>query len=133
MGVAHGEWWRLLTAAFLHYGPFHLAHEHVLALLRGHDPRAVIGRWRFLLLYFVAGLAGSAGALVYSPNAPTVGASGAIFGILGALFVLERRGVIATGGQIAGLIVAQPRVHVRLLELHLGRRPRRRPDRRHHR
>ena len=65
----------------------------------------VIGRWRFLLLYFGLGLAGSAGALVWSPNAPTVGASGAIFGILGALFVLERRGSIATGGQIAGLIV----------------------------
>jgi membrane associated rhomboid family serine protease len=52
-----------------------------------------------------SGIAGSAGALVLSPNAVTVGASGAIFGILGALFVLERRGNIATGGQIAGLIV----------------------------
>ena len=48
---------------------------------------------------------GSAGALVWSPLNPTVGASGAIFGILGALFILERRGSIATGGQIAGLIV----------------------------
>jgi membrane associated rhomboid family serine protease len=65
----------------------------------------VIGRWRFLLLYLASGIAGSAGALVWSPLTPTVGASGAIFGILGALFVLERRGAIVTGGQIAGLIV----------------------------
>ena len=50
----------------------------------------VIGRWRFLLLYLVSGLAGSAGALIWSPDALTVGASGAIFGVLGALFVLER-------------------------------------------
>jgi membrane associated rhomboid family serine protease len=65
----------------------------------------VIGRWRFLLLYIGSGIAGSAGALLLSPNAVTVGASGAIFGILGALFVLERRRHIATGGQVAGLIV----------------------------
>jgi membrane associated rhomboid family serine protease len=65
----------------------------------------VIGRWRFALLYFVSGISGSAGALFWSPNIPTVGASGAIFGVLGALFVLERRGTIATGGQVAGLIV----------------------------
>jgi membrane associated rhomboid family serine protease len=65
----------------------------------------VIGRWRFLLLYMASGIAGSAGALWLSPNSITVGASGAIFGILGALFVLERNRHIATGGQVAGLIV----------------------------
>jgi membrane associated rhomboid family serine protease len=65
----------------------------------------VIGRWRFVLLYVVSGLAGAAGALLWSPDAMTAGASGAIFGILGALFVLERRGVISTGGQVAGLLV----------------------------
>jgi membrane associated rhomboid family serine protease len=65
----------------------------------------IIGRWRFALLYVGAGIAGSAGALWVSPNSVTVGASGAIFGILGGLFVLERRRHISTGGQIAGLIV----------------------------
>jgi membrane associated rhomboid family serine protease len=65
----------------------------------------MIGRWRFALLYLASGIAGSAGAVLWSPNAVTVGASGAIFGILGGLFVLERRGNIATGGQIGGLIV----------------------------
>ncbi|MGH3002016.1 MAG: rhomboid family intramembrane serine protease [Gaiellaceae bacterium] len=104
-GVAHGEWWRLLTAAFLHYGPFHLAINMYSLFYAGTILEHVIGRWRFVLLYIGSGIAGSAGAIWLSPNSVTVGASGAIFGILGALFVLERRRHIATGGQIVGLIV----------------------------
>ena len=104
-GVTHGEWWRLLTSAFLHYGPIHLALNMVSLYFAGSILEQVIGRWRYLLLYVVSGLAGAAGALLWSPDAATAGASGAIFGILGALFVLERRGIISTGGQVAGLIV----------------------------
>ncbi|HVV57101.1 MAG TPA: rhomboid family intramembrane serine protease, partial [Gaiellaceae bacterium] len=105
VGVAHGEWWRLFTAAFLHYGPLHLGLNMYSLYLTGSLLEHVVGRWRFLLLYVVAGLAGSAGALIASPNAITVGASGAIFGVFGALFVLERARHIASGGQIAALIV----------------------------
>ena len=105
VGVAHGEWWRLITSAFLHYGPFHLAVNMYSLFFAGSILEHVIDRWRFAVLYLVSGLAGAAGALVWKPDAATVGASGAIFGILGALFVLERRGNIATGGQIAGLII----------------------------
>jgi len=104
-GVAHGEWWRLITAAFLHYGPFHLAINMYSLFFAGTLLENVIGRWRCALLYLGSGIAGSAGAIWLSPNNVTVGASGAIFGILGALFVLERRNHIATGGQVAGLIV----------------------------
>lgn len=104
-GVAHGEWWRLVTAAFLHFGPFHLLINMYSLYFAGSLLEHVIGRWRFVLLYIASGVAGSAGALWLSPNAITVGASGAIFGILGALFVLERSRHIATGGQVAGLIV----------------------------
>jgi membrane associated rhomboid family serine protease len=104
-GVSNGEWWRLLSSAFLHYGPFHLALNMVSLYFAGTILEQVIGRWRFLLLYVVSGLAGAAGALLWSPEAATVGASGAIFGVLGALFVLERRGSIATGGQVAALIL----------------------------
>ena len=104
-GVAAGEWWRIVTAAFLHYGPFHLLINMYSLYFAGSLLEQVIGRWRFLLLYFASGIAGSAGALLLSPNAITVGASGAIFGILGGLFVLERSRHIATGGQVAGLIV----------------------------
>jgi membrane associated rhomboid family serine protease len=103
--VANGDWWRLFTAAFLHYGLFHLAVNMYSLYWVGTLLEQVIGRWKFVLLYIASGLAGSAGALIATPNALTVGASGAIFGILGALWVLERNGHIASGGQIAGLIV----------------------------
>ena len=105
VGVAEGDWWRLLTAAFMHYGPIHLALNMFALYFAGSLLDRAIGRWRFLLLYLASGIAGSAGALVLKPLAATVGASGAVFGVLGALFVLERRGAIRTEGQIAGLIV----------------------------
>jgi membrane associated rhomboid family serine protease len=90
---------------FLHASFFHLAVNMYSLYFVGSIMEQVIGRWRFLLLYLASGLAGSAGALVLSPLTPTVGASGAIFGVLGGLFILERRRHIATGGQVAGLIV----------------------------
>ena len=103
--VHQGDWWRLITAAFLHYGPLHLALNMYSLYWVGSVLETVVGPWRFLGLYVAAGLTGSAGALIATPNAVTVGASGAIFGILGALYVLERQGHIASGGQIAALIV----------------------------
>ncbi len=130
MGVAHSEWWRLISAAFLHYGVFHLAINMYSLYFAGTLLEQIIGRWRFALLYVGAGIAGSAGALWASPNSVTVGASGAIFGILGGLFVLERRRHISTGGQIAGLIVLNLVITFVVLELNLGRRPRGRADRR---
>ena len=105
IGFAHGEWWRIFTPMFLHYGPFHLALNMYSLYFAGSILESIIGRWRFLLLYVVSGLAGSAGAFLWSPDSIGVGASGAIFGVLGALFVLERQRHISTGGQIAGLIV----------------------------
>ncbi len=104
-GVTHGEWWRLLTSAFLHYGPLHLGMNMLSLYFVGSILEQVIGRWRYVLLYLAAGVAGSAGALIVTPDSASAGASGAIFGVLGALLVLERRGNIATGGQVLGLIV----------------------------
>jgi membrane associated rhomboid family serine protease len=104
-GVAAGEWWRLITAAFLHYGPIHLGMNMLALYWFGPILEGVVGRWRYFMLYIASGLAGSAGALWLNPNAITVGASGAIFGVLGALLVLERRGVIMSGGQILMLVV----------------------------
>lgn len=104
-GVANGEWWRLLSAAFLHLGILHLGVNMLGLFFGGRILELVIGRWRFLLLYLAAGIAGSAGALYVTPDAVTVGASGAIFGVFGALLALERSGTIQTGGQILMLIV----------------------------
>jgi membrane associated rhomboid family serine protease len=65
----------------------------------------VIGHWRFALLYFASGIVGSAGALLVTFDSPTVGASGAIFGVFGALLVLERARHISTGGQVLGIVI----------------------------
>ena len=105
VGVAHGEWWRLITAAFLHLSIIHVGLNMVGLYFGGRLLEPIIGRWRFALLYLAAALAGSAGALYATPNGATAGASGAIFGVFGALLVLERRGNIATGGQVLVLIV----------------------------
>src|SRR5262245_21013983 len=104
-GLAHGEWYRLLTAAFLHYGPIHLGLNMLALWWLGQPVEAALGRARFLLLYIVSGLAGSAGALLLTPNSITVGASGAIFGILGALLVLEYQVTGSLAGQAMTLIV----------------------------
>jgi membrane associated rhomboid family serine protease len=105
IGLQHGEWWRLITAAFLHYGPIHLGMNMLALWWLGQPVEAALGRARYLLIYFAAGLAGSAGALLLSPNEVTVGASGAIFGILGALFVLEYHATGRVVGQAMTLIV----------------------------
>ena len=102
--VAAGDWWRLMTAAFLHYGPIHLALNMYLLWWIGGALEEAIGRGRFVLLYVVSGLAGSAGALLLDPLSLTAGASGAIFGILGAVFVLERQGSAIFAGSVVGLI-----------------------------
>lgn len=103
--VAAGDWWRLITAAFLHYGPFHLGMNMLALWWFGAPLEEALGRGRFLLLYLVAGLAGSAGALIASPTAVTVGASGAIFGILGAALVLERQGTPVFGGALTLIVI----------------------------
>jgi membrane associated rhomboid family serine protease len=103
--VADGEWWRLFTAMFLHYGPFHLALNMLALWWFGSAVEHVLGRGRYLLLYIVSGLAGSAGALLFTPDSATVGASGAIYGILGAALVLERQRTYVLGGGALGIIV----------------------------
>jgi membrane associated rhomboid family serine protease len=105
IGVAEGQYWRLITAAFLHYGPFHLLMNMLALWWFGSLLEQRIGAGKFLLLYLVSGLAGSAGALIASPLDPTVGASGAIFGILGAGLVMERQRDYVFGGSALGIIV----------------------------
>jgi len=104
--VANGQDYRLISAAFIHYGLFHIAvNMYALYLLGGAFERYA-GPVRFSIVYFTSALAGSFGALVLSPNAQTAGASGAIFGVMGALFVLERqRGMALLQSPIGGLIL----------------------------
>ncbi len=68
VGVAEGEWWRLITATFLHYGPLHLGMNMLVLWFIGPPLEDYFGHWRYLLVYVVSGLAGSAGALLWSPD-----------------------------------------------------------------
>lgn len=91
-GIAEGQWYRLVTAMFLHQQVWHIAFNMLGLWWLGGPLEAALGRARFLALYMLSGLAGS--ALTYwlaAPNQPSLGASGAIFGLLGATAVLMRR------------------------------------------
>lgn len=91
IGVANGEWWRLVTSGFLHGGLLHIAFNMYFIWMFGQLLEPALGRLRFGLIYFVSLLAGSIGAMLYSaPNVPTVGASGAAFGLLGAALVVSK-------------------------------------------
>jgi membrane associated rhomboid family serine protease len=103
--VAQGDWYRLLTAAFLHYGPVHLGLNMLALYWIGRPLEDALGPLRYLMLYVVSGLAGSAGALIVEPTGVTVGASGAIFGILGAAIVLERQRTYVLGGSAMTLLI----------------------------
>lgn len=87
--IAHNhEYWRLLTAGFLHDGFLHLLFNMVFLYFMGPALEQMIGRVSFIAVYFTSLLAGSFGALLLQPQSPTVGASGAAFGVLGALIVV---------------------------------------------
>jgi membrane associated rhomboid family serine protease len=90
-GVAGGEYHRLVTAGFLHYGLLHLGLNMYALWLLGRECERLLGRWRFLVLYLVAGVGGAVAVYCFAPGAPTVGASGSIFGLMGALFFFFRR------------------------------------------
>ena len=83
--VAEGEYWRLLTSTFLHIGIMHLAFNSIGLLIYGMLLERIFGRLRFLLIYVASGLAGATVSFVVNPIAISAGASGAIFGLLGAL------------------------------------------------
>jgi membrane associated rhomboid family serine protease len=104
--VSDGDYWRLLTAMFLHGSVLHIAFNMFALYWLGTVVEEAIGTTRFLLVYFASGLCGSAGALLLTdPGAVTVGASGAIFGIMGALLMLEYMTTGSFAGQAAGLIL----------------------------
>jgi membrane associated rhomboid family serine protease len=102
--VAGGQYYRLITAAFLHGGLLHLAFNMFAILVVGREIEAVLGRLRFLVLYLVSALGGSVCFYLFgSPGALALGASTATFGLFGALFVLARARQIDTS-QIIMLI-----------------------------
>ena len=94
-----GQWWRLLTSIFLHFGLLHVAFNMLALHVNGLMAERIFGSVRYLVIYLVAGLTGSVASLLWHPIVNGAGASGAIFGILGALlafFVKRERGVPAS-------------------------------------
>ncbi|MER7201040.1 rhomboid family intramembrane serine protease [Streptomyces sp. CB01635] len=137
-GVAGGEWYRLVTAMFTHQEVWHIAFNMLGLWWLGGPLEAALGRARYIALYMVSGLAGS--ALTYAiagPSEQSLGASGAVFGLMGATAVLVRRlnydmrpviGLLAlnllftftwgniawqahVGGLVAGVVVGYAMVH----------------------
>jgi membrane associated rhomboid family serine protease len=118
--VADGEWYRLVTSGFLHVNLIHVGFNMLMLWWFGGPLEALLGRGRFLVVYFLSLVAGSAGALLLSPDVFTVGASGAVFGILGAGFILERRGIAVFGGAALGVIVLNLALSLFLSNISLG-------------
>ena len=105
-GIAAGEWWRLGTAMFLHYGVLHLLLNMMLLWQLGRYLEEKLGPVRFLVLYLLAGLGGNVAAyLIAEPNQPAAGASTAIFGIVLAAIVVNRRLRLDTSQLIPLLVV----------------------------
>lgn len=92
--INHGEFYRLITAAFLHGGLIHIFFNMSALNIIGKEVEIVYGGKRFLAIYFVSALGGNIFSYLFKPNSISVGASGAIFGLLGAMLVFglkERR------------------------------------------
>lgn len=101
-----GEWWRIVTSGFLHYGVLHLGMNMFILLLIGRLLEPTLGGLRFGLLYAVGLLGGSLGALLVEPGGLTAGASGAVFGIAAAVVVAERSGASRWGNSgMLGLLI----------------------------
>ncbi|MCU1534486.1 MAG: rhomboid family intrarane serine protease [Glaciihabitans sp.] len=93
--------WRFVTALFLHASPIHILSNMFSLFMIGPALERMLGHWRFAVLYFLSGIAGGVAVYLLIPDTPVLGASGAIFGILGAYFIIARR----LGGNVAQILV----------------------------
>lgn len=105
--VLAGEWYRLFTCMFLHSGLIHLASNGIYLYYFGFRSEQLLGGGRFLILYLVSGLCGSVCSLLFgNPYGVSIGASGAIYGLLGAMLMLTRkRGAAYTGMNYATMLL----------------------------
>jgi membrane associated rhomboid family serine protease len=104
--VAKGDWYRLVSSGFVHYGLLHIGFNMLLLYQLGLLLEPALGRLSFALLYFAALLAGSFGALLLSPTVLSAGASGAVFGLFGAAAIgMRQRGVRVMQTGVGALLV----------------------------
>lgn len=106
IGVGEAEYYRIVTGGILHSGIIHLGLNMLALFFLGALLERAIGAWRFTALFFVSLLGGSLGALILSPESLTVGASGAVFGLMAAAFLEARdRGLDDVASQIGFFVV----------------------------
>ncbi len=104
--VADGEWYRIVTAGFLHGSLIHIGFNMYLLWILGGALERYAGTGRMLAIYFSSLLWGSALVLVITPNDLTIGASGAVFGLMAAMLLLERqRGIALLGSSVGALLL----------------------------
>ena len=99
--VAQGEYWRIFTAMFLHFSIFHIGLNMLSLFFIGTAVEVFYGKWRYLVIYLVSGIVGGIFTQILTPDALAAGASGAIFGVFGALgvFYLVNRRALGAYGQ----------------------------------
>jgi membrane associated rhomboid family serine protease len=106
LGVAHGQWWRIVTSGFMHENLIHIGFNMWVLYYLGMMLEPALGRLKFGTIYAVSLLTGSFGALLVTPHSPTVGASGAIFGLMGAAAVeMRARQIPLMQSGVGGLIL----------------------------
>jgi membrane associated rhomboid family serine protease len=90
--VANGQWWLLITAGFLHGSIIHLLFNVYILWVLGSQLENIVGKPKFIIIYFVSLLGGSLASYLFSPfGSYSIGASGAIFGLMGAMLVVGRK------------------------------------------
>jgi membrane associated rhomboid family serine protease len=102
--VAQGEWYRILTSAFLHLGLLHLAFNMYALYLFGPIVEQMYGHVEYLVIYLLCAAGGSVLTILLAPNQAAAGASGAIFGLFGLAFVVGRRHKVMLGPQARALL-----------------------------
>jgi membrane associated rhomboid family serine protease len=102
--VAAGEWWRILTSAFLHLGLLHLAFNMYALWLFGPIMEQLYGHLEYAVLYLLCAAGGSVLTILAAPESPAAGASGAIFGLFGLAFVVSRRRHLLLGPQARAIL-----------------------------
>src|SRR6202050_289589 len=106
LGVAHGQWWRILTSGLMHEKLIHIGFNMYVLYILGQMLEPALGRLKFGTIYAVSLLCGSFGALLVTPHSPTVGASGAVFGLMGAAAVeMRARQIPVMQSGVGGLIL----------------------------
>ena len=121
IGVGTGEVYRMVTAGFMHAGLLHLAVNMYALWILGRVIEHLAGRARMLTIYGVAMLSGALGALLLTPNDFTVGASGAIFGLMGAVLVVERmNGISILRSALLPTLIINVIISIGVPEISLG-------------